>query len=145
MGVGLTSGLFLWLTIMLAAGAIAGSTWLWPRLASQRIGQVGGRIALIAIGQGLIVAPVLAYLSDSFTFFSSWSALIGPAPAQQGAVSLPDTARAASTQPIVITGSTIGTTYRGGSALGRYGGGLIASPPFAGHTHAPTSSIGAAA
>src|SRR5258707_13741644 len=126
--VGLTSGLFLWLTIMLAAGAIAGTTWLWPRLAWHRNGQVGARIALIALGQILIVAAVLAYLNDSFSFFSSWSALIGPVPARQSAVSLPDTARAASTQPIVITGSSIGATYRGGSALGRYGSGLIASP-----------------
>jgi len=155
MGVGLTSGLFLWLTITLAAGAIAGTTWLWPRLAWQRNGQVGARIALIAVGQILIVAAVLAYLNDSFSFFSSWSALIGPVPARQSAVSLPDTARAASTQPIVITGSSIGATYRDGSALGRYGSGLIASPGgrpdaaglplFAGRTHAATRSISAAA
>ena len=151
---GLTSGLFLWLTIMLAGGAIAGTTWLWPRLAWQRIGQVGARIALIAVGQILIVAAVLAYLNDSFSFYSSWSALIGPAPARQNAVSLPETARAASTQPIVITGTSIGTTYRGGSALGRYGSGLIASPGgrpdaagltlFGDRTHAPTHSISAA-
>jgi enterochelin esterase-like enzyme len=153
--VGLTSSLFLWLTIMLAAGAITFTTWLWPRLAGQRIGQVGGRIALITIGQILIVAAVIAYLNDSFTFFNSWSALIGPAPARQGAVSLPDTAGAASTLPIVITGSSIGTMYRGGSALGRYGGGLIASPggrpdaagfpPSSGQTYADTPAISAAA
>src|SRR6266446_2454256 len=83
LGVGLTSGLFLWLTIMLAAGAIAGTTWLWPRLAWRRIGHVGARIALIAVGQILIVAAVLAYLNDSFSFFSSWSALIGPVPDRQ--------------------------------------------------------------
>ena len=152
---GLTSGLFLWLTIMLAAGAITGTTWLWPRLASQRIGQAGGRIALIAIGQMLIVAAILAYLNDSFTFFSSWSALIGPAPARQSAVSLPDTARAASTLPIVITGSSIGTMYSGPSALGRYGGGLIASPGgrpeaagvplLSGQAQAVTRTISAAA
>src|SRR6266849_3354567 len=146
MGVGLTSGLFLWLTIMLAAGAIAGTTWLWPRLAWQRNGQVGARIALIAVGQILIVAAVLAYLNDSFSFFSSWSALIGPVPARQSAVSLPDTARAASTQPIVITGSSIGATYRGG-LIASPGGRPDAAglPLFAGRTHAPTRSISAAA
>jgi enterochelin esterase-like enzyme len=152
--VGLTSGLFLWLTIMLAAGAIAGTTWLWPRLACQRTGQVGARIALIAIGQILIVGTVLTYLNDSFSFFSSWSALIGPAAARHSAVSLPDTARAASIQPIVITGSAIGTTYRGGSAVGPNGGGLISSPGgrpaagvplFAGHTSASTPTISSAA
>src|SRR5262249_62411796 len=123
LGVGLPSGLFLWLTIMLAASAITGTTWLWPRLAGQRIGQVGGRIALIAIGQVLIVAAVIAYLNDSFTFFNSWSALIGPAPARQGAVSLPDTAGAARPPPPVVTGSRIGTQYRGGSAPRREVGG----------------------
>jgi enterochelin esterase-like enzyme len=152
--VGLTSGLFCWLTIMLAAGAIAGTIWLWPRLGCQRTGQVGARIALIAIGQILIVGAVLTYLNDSFSFFSSWSALIGSAPAQQSVVSLPHTARAASTQPIVITGSTIGTMYLGGSALGRYGGGLIPSPGgppaagvplFVGHTPAPTGTSSGAA
>src|SRR5258708_31176100 len=95
MGVGLTSGLFLWLTIMMAAGGIAGTTWLWPRLAWQRNGQVGARIALIALGQILIVAAVLSYLNYSFSFFSSWSALIGPVPARQTALSLPDTGPAA--------------------------------------------------
>jgi enterochelin esterase-like enzyme len=152
--VGLTSGLFLWLAIMLAAGAIAGTAWLWPRLAGQRIGQVGVRIALIATGQILIVGAVLSYLNDSFSLFSSWSALIGPAPARQGAVSLPDTARAASTLPIVITGSSIGTMYRGGATLGRYAGGLIASPGgrpgdgvplVADRAHEPPQAISAAA
>jgi enterochelin esterase-like enzyme len=153
--VGLTSGLFLWLAITVAAGAIAGTTWLWPRLACQRIGQVGARITLIALGQILIVAAVLTYLNDSFSFFSSWSALLGRVPAQQRAVSLPGTARAARTQPIVITGSSIGTTYRGVSALGQNGGGLIASagvqadaagvPLVAGHSRAPALTISAAA
>src|SRR5260221_11709440 len=93
-GVGLTSGLFLWLTIMLAGGAIAGTTWLWARLAWAGIGQVGARIALIAARQILNVAAVLAYLNDSFSFFTPWSAQVGPAPPRQSPVPRPATAPA---------------------------------------------------
>src|SRR5258708_35657234 len=114
MGVGLTSGLFLWLTIMMAAGGIAGTTWLWPRLAWQRNGQVRARIALIALGQILIVAAVLAYLNDSLSFFTSRSPLISPVPARQCAASLPDTAHAPSTQTTVITRTRTRPTCPGG-------------------------------
>src|SRR5260370_35756872 len=104
---------------MLAGGAIAGTTWLWPRLAWQRIGQVGVRSALIAVGQIVIVAAGLAYLNDSCSFFSSWSALIGPAPARQSAVSLPETARAATNQPIGATSTSSRPPYRGGAGRAR--------------------------
>ncbi|HXP21519.1 MAG TPA: alpha/beta hydrolase-fold protein [Streptosporangiaceae bacterium] len=117
---GLTSGLLLWLLITSAAGVIGCTVWLWPRLARQSVAPITARLGLIMLAQVLAIAATLASLNDSLAFFGSWSALLGTgAPAQVATSSsaASQVARQAAVQPIQITGSSIGTVFRGGSAL----------------------------
>jgi glucan phosphoethanolaminetransferase (alkaline phosphatase superfamily) len=49
--VGLTSSLFSWLTILLGLAAIVLTIWLWPRLASRKVGTIASRVGLILLCQ----------------------------------------------------------------------------------------------
>jgi enterochelin esterase-like enzyme len=117
---GLTSGVLLWLLITAAAGLIGCTVWLWPRLARQHVAHIAARLGLITLTQALVIAATLASLNDSLAFFGSWSALLGtgtPAQVTTSSSAARQAARQAAVQPIQITGSSLGTVFRGGSAL----------------------------
>src|ERR1019366_220765 len=82
---GLTSGLFIDLTIAAAVAGIAGTVWLWPRIARQRIGPIAARLGLVAVSQALAVIALLAWINGYFMFFGSWSALFGSGPVASAA------------------------------------------------------------
>jgi S-formylglutathione hydrolase FrmB len=121
---GLTSGFFLELLTAAAIVSVAATVWLWPRLARQRVAVVAARLGLIVTSQVLVLAAVAAFLNGYFGFFASWSALFG------GGESAPITAAAtaASSRPIVVTGSDLGPVP-GGSDLPELADGRLAAKP----------------
>jgi S-formylglutathione hydrolase FrmB len=134
---GLTSGTFTWLMIAVALASLAVTVWLWPRFARQRIGEIAGRLGLIAACQLLVISAILVYLNGYFGFFGSWSALFGGGQAAPAA----GAGTAAPSQPIVVTGTDLGPVP-GGSALPELADGrLAAKPPHVYARHpAPTSA-----
>jgi S-formylglutathione hydrolase FrmB len=96
---GLTSGLFIWLMIILAAGSVACTVWLWPRASGRGIGSLGSRLGLLAVTQMLVIAAFLVFINSYFAFYGSWAALLG------GGTTLPVPAAASSVswKPVVIT------------------------------------------
>jgi enterochelin esterase-like enzyme len=132
---GLTSGFFIWLMLAVALGSVAATVWLWPRFASQRPTMIAARLGLIATSQILVLAAVLAFVNGYFAFFGSWSALFG----NGGSAPVGVSAAAASSRPIVVTGSDLGPVP-GGSALPEdVSGRLAAKPP---HFHGRNASPG---
>jgi enterochelin esterase-like enzyme len=121
---GLTSGFFIWLMIAVALGSVAAAVWLWPRLAGQRPAMMAARLGLIAASQLLVLAAVLAFVNGYFAFFGSWSALFGNA----GSAPVSASSAAASSRPIVVTGSDLGPVP-GGSALPEDSNGRLAAKP----------------
>jgi len=124
---GLTSGLFLWLLIVAAVEGIGCTVAVWRRLAPQRLPHIAARLGLISLSQVLVIAAVLVGVNDSLVFFGSWSALLGTGVPQQVWSPASAAVGRATGQPIEITGSTIGTEFRGGSALPENGGKLVGS------------------
>jgi len=108
----LTSGTLLWLLIGAATGSVVATVWLWPRLVRQHAVRVAARLGLIVVSQALVLSAALAYVNDSFGFFSSWATLLGNAVPQQV---LTSTAAPAGGRPILITGFSVGTAFSGGS------------------------------
>ncbi len=116
---------FIGLMTVAAVGSVAVTVWLWPRLASQRIRMVAARLGLIAGGQVLVIAAILSFVNGYFSFFDSWSALVGsgsPPPAASAGI-------VASSRPITITGTDLGPAPGGGSALPELTNGQPASKP----------------
>lgn len=114
---GLTGWPFLWLTISAAAGSIGCTVRLWPRLTKQGVAQVAGRLGLILLSQLLLITASWAYANDTFEFFGSWSALLGTGPQQQAATSSTTLASAPRAAPLTVTGSSLGTMFRGGAVF----------------------------
>jgi enterochelin esterase-like enzyme len=121
---GLTSGFFIWLMIAVALGSVAATVWLWPRFARQRPAMMAARLGVIASSQLLVLAAVLAFVNGYFAFFGSWSALFGDG----GSAPVSASAAAASSRPIVVTGSDLGPVP-GGSALPEDSSGRLAAKP----------------
>ena len=74
---GLISGTLLVTAIAVAAGALAAIVWGWPRLAGQRPAQMAARLTAITVSQALVVAAFLIWLNGYFSFYASWSQLLG--------------------------------------------------------------------
>lgn len=86
---GLTSGWFLVVVIWAAAGWVAATVLVWPRLTGQpgswtgRAGRsrlaarLAGRAGLLVCSQFLALAAFLVWLNSYFAFFASWSELVG--------------------------------------------------------------------
>ena len=121
---GLTSGFFIGLTIAAALASVAVTVWLWPRLASQRVAVIAGRLGLIAASQLLAICAILFILNGYLGFFPSWSALFGDGSAAPAAA----TGIVASSRPIVVTGTDLGPVP-GGSALPETADGRLAAKP----------------
>ncbi len=97
---GLTSNSLQLLLVIAAAGWIAMTAAVWPRLANRsrrqpgRTGRAGyvrsaraasltariaGRVALLTASQALVLAAFLVWLNSYFSFYGSWSDLLGNA------------------------------------------------------------------
>ena len=130
---GLTSGLFISLLVLAAVGALAATVWLWPQAAGRRIRDLAARLGLLVMCQALVVAAFLAFLNGYFSFFGSWSELIGsgtPISAQAAAPGL-------HAKPLVVTATDLGPML-GGSVLPVQADGALASKP----PGAPGASVG---
>jgi len=109
---GLTSAPFLSLMVAMAVGSLASIVWLWPRIGGGRLAGIGSRLALIAVSQTLVIAAILACLNGYFSFYGSWSTLLGTEasrPPVAGAVAL--------SKPILITGTDLGPVPGSNSLL----------------------------
>jgi enterochelin esterase-like enzyme len=83
---GLTSGFFTWLMAVVAVGSLAAIIWAWPRVARQRLHHIAVRLVMVAASQLLVIAAFLVWMNGYFSFYGSWSQLLGtgrPARAEQ--------------------------------------------------------------
>jgi len=122
---GLTSRSFVELTIAAAVCGLAGTVWLWPRVASQRIAPIAVRLGLVAASQALAVIALLAAVNGYFMFYGSWSALLGGGTARSAAAA----GTAASQRPITITATDLGPVPGSGSVLPESANGKFAAKP----------------
>jgi enterochelin esterase-like enzyme len=122
---GLTTVPFMSLMAAAAAGSLACIVWLWPRLARRGLARVGARIGLIAVSQMLVIATVVTGLNGYFTFYGSWSALLGPASPR--ALHVAGTAVLA--RPIEVTGTYPGPVPGGSFIEHRPADGAAAGKP----------------
>ncbi len=95
---GLTSGAFLVLIIGIAVAGIAVTVWLWPRAAGRRIWHIGVRIGMVAVSEALVIVAFLVMLNGYFSFYASWSQLLG-----SGTTQLTGIAKAASAGGPLVT------------------------------------------
>jgi S-formylglutathione hydrolase FrmB len=75
--VGLTSGAFLGLLIVVAVGLMTVVIWGWPKLAKPGIGPILARIGLFLTAQVTLIMVLLAAVNNYFLFYASWSDLMG--------------------------------------------------------------------
>ncbi|RKE20647.1 esterase family protein [Streptomyces sp. TLI_171] len=74
---GLTSHKVLALSALLSVLAVAGTVWLWPRLAGRGVRPLLGRLATV-LGTQLALLCTLGLLANGyFAFYSSWADLLG--------------------------------------------------------------------
>jgi enterochelin esterase-like enzyme len=122
---GLTSGLFITLMMVMAVGSLATAVWLWPRVAGRRPRDLGARIGMLVVCQVLVIAAFLVFINGYFSFFGSWAEVFGsnaPPPIRLAGVG-------AGTMPIQITASDLGPAPGSGSVLPVQADGVIASRP----------------
>jgi len=74
---GLTSGAFGVLMFALAVAGIAATVWFWPRAAGRRFRHLGARVGMIVGSEVLVIAAFLVLLNGYFSFYASWSQLLG--------------------------------------------------------------------
>ena len=109
---GLTSGLFTSLIVLTAVGSLAATVWLWPRVAGRRIRDLGARLGLLVLCQALVIAAFLAFLNGYFSFFGSWSELVGSGAPLSARIAAPGV----DAKPLVVTATDLGPML-GGSVL----------------------------
>lgn len=134
---GLTSSLFIELTIVAAVAGLAVTVWLWPRVARQQVGPIAARLGLVAGSQALAVIALLVTINGYFMFFDSWSVLFGsgsvPAAASSAGIAM-------SSKPITVTGTDLGPVPGGTSVLPEAANGQLAAnaPSYYTNHHAET-------
>ncbi|WP_441250762.1 alpha/beta hydrolase [Kitasatospora sp. McL0602] len=74
---GLTSHKVLALSALLSVLLVAGTVWLWPRLAKQSWATVLGRIGTILATQLAVMCTLGLVANNYFAFYSSWADLLG--------------------------------------------------------------------
>ncbi len=121
---GLTSGLFISLIVITAVGSLAATVWLWPRVAGRRIRDLGARLGLLVLCQALVIAAFLAFLNGYFSFFGSWSELVGSGAPLSAQIAAPGV----DAKPLVVTATDLGPML-GGSVLPVQADGALASRP----------------
>ncbi|MBF9069705.1 alpha/beta hydrolase [Streptacidiphilus fuscans] len=73
----LTGSGVLILGVVLTVLSVAGTVWIWPRLAKRHWWAFLGRIGTIVVTQVLLICTLGLWVNDSFSFYSSWSDLLG--------------------------------------------------------------------
>ncbi|MER8183124.1 alpha/beta hydrolase-fold protein [Kitasatospora sp. NPDC094015] len=76
---GLTSHKVLALSALVSLLLVAGTVWLWPKLARSGWAAVCGRIATILATQLAVMCTLGLLANNSFAFYSSWDDLLGTA------------------------------------------------------------------
>ncbi|MCC9305533.1 esterase family protein [Kitasatospora sp. RB6PN24] len=139
---GLTSHELLTLALLAALGAVIGTVLYWPRLARPGPAAVVGRITAILVTQLAVLVVVGLLVNNYFSFYTSWSDLLGIAhPAVQsvgpgnpgGGSSAPATARTLATEnvqggPPQRSGQLL-TVRIGGGGTGLSTDGYVYLPP----------------
>ena len=74
----LTSRTLVYALAALAAAALLGTLWLWPRLARQRLLPVLARLGLLTLTQASALAVLLLTVNNAYGFYSSWNDLLHP-------------------------------------------------------------------
>ena len=74
---GLTGGFFLVLMSGVAIAGIVATVWLWPRAAGRRLAHLAARIGMIFVSEVLVIVAFLVCLNGYFSFYGSWSQLLG--------------------------------------------------------------------
>jgi S-formylglutathione hydrolase FrmB len=121
---GLTSGVFISLIMIAAAGSLAATVWLWPSVAGRRIRDLAARLGLLVLCQALVIAAFLAFLNGYFSFFGSWSELVGSGLPLSARIIAPGV----DAKPLVVTATDLGPML-GGSVLPVQADGALASKP----------------
>ncbi|GLW55198.1 alpha/beta hydrolase [Kitasatospora phosalacinea] len=74
----LTSRTLVYALAAVAAAALLGTLWLWPRLARQRLLPVLARLGLLTLTQASALAVLLLSVNNAYGFYSSWNDLLHP-------------------------------------------------------------------
>ncbi|MFE1317131.1 alpha/beta hydrolase [Kitasatospora phosalacinea] len=74
----LTSRTLVYALAAVAAAALLGTLWLWPRLARQRPLPVLARLGLLTLTQASALAVLLLSVNNAYGFYSSWNDLLHP-------------------------------------------------------------------
>ncbi|MFB7616182.1 alpha/beta hydrolase [Kitasatospora sp. NPDC056181] len=111
---GLTSHKVLALTALIAVGMMAGTVWLWPRLAKRTWQAVLGRIGTLLATQLAVLAALGLVANNYFAFYSSWDDLLGTG--DNGPVVIQNKADASGRLQVETIGHA---AVQGGGALGR--------------------------
>ncbi|BAJ30167.1 MULTISPECIES: alpha/beta hydrolase-fold protein [Kitasatospora] len=74
----LTSRTLVYALTAVAAAALLGTLWLWPRLSRQRPLPVLGRLGLLLATQLSALAVLLLSVNNAYGFYSSWNDLLRP-------------------------------------------------------------------
>jgi S-formylglutathione hydrolase FrmB len=122
---GLTSGLFISVLMIVAAGSLAATVWLWPKVAGRRLRDFGARLGLLAVCQFLVIAAFLAFINGYFSFFGSWPELFGtgaPPPIRLAEVG-------GNAKPVAVTATDLGPLLGSRSVLPLTADGALASKP----------------
>ncbi|MFD0276930.1 alpha/beta hydrolase [Kitasatospora sp. NPDC127111] len=111
---GLTSHKVLALTVLIAVVMMAGTVWLWPRLAKKTWQAVLGRIGVLLATQLAVLAALGLVANNYFAFYSSWDDLLGTG--DNGPVVIQNKADASGRLQVETIGHA---AVQGGGALGR--------------------------
>ncbi|MFB7665128.1 alpha/beta hydrolase [Kitasatospora sp. NPDC056138] len=112
---GLTSHKVLALSALISVLVVAGTVWVWPRLAKRSWAAVFGRLGTI-VGTQLAVMCTLGLVANNyFAFYSSWDDLLGTG--NDGPVNIQSQLSAAKGQPGVQQISN--ENVRGANTVGR--------------------------
>ncbi|MEU6233632.1 alpha/beta hydrolase-fold protein [Kitasatospora sp. NPDC047058] len=111
---GLTSHKVLALTVLIAVVVMAGTVWLWPRLAKKSWQAVLGRIGALLATQLAVLAALGLVANNYFAFYSSWDDLLGTG--DNGPVVIQNKADASGRLQVETIGQA---AVQGGGALGR--------------------------
>ncbi|MEV7778526.1 alpha/beta hydrolase-fold protein [Kitasatospora sp. NPDC088351] len=111
---GLTSHKVLALTVLIAVVMMAGTVWLWPRLAKRSWQAVLGRIGTLLATQLTVLAALGLVANNYFAFYSSWDDLLGTG--DNGPVVIQNKVDASGRLRVETIGHA---EVQGGGALGR--------------------------
>lgn len=74
----LTSSALVYALGALGTVSLVAMLWLWPRLARQAVLPVLGRLALLTVVQGSVLAVIALSVNNSYGFYTSWNDLLHP-------------------------------------------------------------------